>query len=56
MGLIPTYISPEKIIDNYKYRDMLLTPAYMAKLAAVIVDEAHCVKPGVINSGGHSAN
>ena len=38
------YISPEKIIDNYKYRDMLLTPAYMAKLAAVIVDEAHCVK------------
>ena len=38
------YISPEKIIDNYKYRDMLLTPAYMAKLAAVTVDEAHCVK------------
>ena len=38
------YISPEKNIDNYKYHDMLLTPAYMAKLAAVIVDEAHCVK------------
>ncbi len=39
-----TYISPENILQNKKYRDMLFTLAYMTNLVAVVVDEAHCVK------------
>lgn len=38
------YISPENIIQNKKYRDMLQTPIYKEKLAAIVVDEAHCIK------------
>ena len=38
------YISPENILENKKYRDMLFTQAYMTNLVAVVVDEAHCVK------------
>ena len=38
------FISPESIICNPKYRNMLLTPVYRKKLIAVAVDEAHCVK------------
>ncbi|SMN01270.1 ATP-dependent DNA helicase RecQ [uncultured Candidatus Thioglobus sp.] len=38
------YISPESIIDNHKYRDMLLTPIYKQRLVALVVDEAHCIR------------
>ena len=38
------YISPENIICNPQYRDMLLTPEYKERLIGVAVDEAHCVK------------
>lgn len=38
------FISPESIINNTKYRIMLLSTTYKTKLVAVVVDEAHCVK------------
>jgi bloom syndrome protein len=38
------FISPESIICNPVYRNMLLTPAYKQKMVAFVVDEAHCVK------------
>ena len=38
------YISPESIIENPRYRDILLTPIYVNKLVAVVIDEAHCIK------------
>lgn len=38
------FITPESIIDNATYRNMLLTPPYKQKLIAVVIDEAHCVK------------
>ena len=38
------YITPECIIENNTYRDMLLSPPYQEKLVALVVDEAHCVK------------
>ena len=38
------YISPENIICNAQYRDMLLTSNYKERLVGVAVDEAHCVK------------
>ena len=38
------FITPENIIDNRTYRDMLLLPVYQEKLVALVIDEAHCVK------------
>lgn len=37
-------ISPESILMNPNYRNMLLTKVYKANLVALVVDEAHCVK------------
>ena len=37
------YICPESILENHKFRGMLLTSTYKRKLVA-IVDEAHCIK------------
>ena len=38
------FISPESLLCNYWFRNMLLSESYRAKLKAVAVDEAHCVK------------
>ena len=38
------YISPENMINDTRYRRMLLNPVYQSNLVALIVDEAHCVK------------
>ena len=38
------YITPENIMDNPMYRNMLLSNIYREKLVGLIVDEAHCVK------------
>jgi bloom syndrome protein len=38
------YISPENIICNPMYRNMLLSSVYKEKLVGLVVDEAHCVK------------
>ena len=37
-------ISPESLLNNEKFRSMLLTPRYKEKLVALAIDEAHCVK------------
>ena len=37
-------ISPENILCNSNYRNMLRSSEYRHKLVAVAVDEAHCVK------------
>lgn len=37
-------ISPENLLNNRKYRSMLLTSRYKEKLVALVIDEAHCVK------------
>ncbi len=38
------FITPESIIENSMYRNMLLSQPYSNKLVALVVDEAHCVK------------
>ena len=38
------YISPESVLQNRRYRNMLSTEIYQQNLKAFIVDEAHCVK------------
>ena len=38
------YISPENLLNNKKYRSMLLTLHYTKSLVALVVDKAHCVK------------
>ena len=37
------YVSPECILRNPRWREMLLTTIYQRKLAAIVVDEAHCI-------------
>ena len=43
-GIQLLLISPESLICNDKYRQMLLSPVYKKNLVAFVVDEAHCVK------------
>ena len=38
------FISPESILNNKRFRNMLLLQHYKDKLVAVAVDEAHCIK------------
>ncbi len=38
------YISPESIINNSRFRNMLLSERYKEKLVALVIDEAHCVR------------
>ena len=38
------FISPESIICNTLYRGMLMSSTYKEKIAALVIDEAHCVK------------
>ena len=38
------YISPENILRNPKYRQMLMSAIYKEILIGIAVDEAHCVK------------
>ena len=37
------YISPEALIRNPQWRDMLLSRPYKENLVAFVVDEAHCI-------------
>ena len=38
------YISPESLLNNKRYWQMLLSRPYQEKMIAFVVDEAHCVK------------
>ena len=38
------YISPESLLCNPRFRNMLLSDNYKRNLRAFVVDEAHCVK------------
>jgi len=44
------YISPENLLNNPKFRCMLLTAKYKDNLVALAVDEAHCVKTWSVNN------
>ena len=38
------YMSPEALITDERWRDMLLSPVYSEHLVGLVVDQAHCVK------------
>ena len=38
------FLTPETLINNKTFRNMLLFPPYQQNLVALVVDEAHCVK------------
>ena len=38
------FISPESIICNKDFRNMLRSEAYKKRMVGLVVDEAHCVK------------
>ena len=37
------YISPESLLNNLQWRDLLLSEVYQTNLVCVAIDEAHCV-------------
>ena len=37
------YVSPECILSNPQWREMLLLPVYQENVVALAVDEAHCI-------------
>eukprot|EP00731_Ephydatia_muelleri_P028685 Em0020g329a len=37
------FISPELLLLNLAFREMLRTPTYMNNIVAFVIDEAHCV-------------
>ena len=38
------YTSPEALLTDEQWRDILLNPVYQEQFVGLIVDEAHCVK------------
>ena len=42
------YISPEALLTNPTWRDMLQSSVYHSNLVSLIVDEAHCVKKWLV--------
>ena len=38
------YYSPESLLTDNRWRDMLQSPIYCERLVGLVVDEAHCVK------------
>ena len=38
------YISPESLLTNLEWREMLQSEVYRENLVAFVIDEAHCVK------------
>ena len=38
------YISPESLLNNKRFRSMLLKDVFQEKLVALVVDEAHCIQ------------
>ena len=42
------FISPESIITNPLFRNMLMTKPYKDNLVGLVVDEAHCVKTWLV--------
>ena len=45
------FISPESIINNPVYRNMLISHEYKKRLVALAIDEVHCVKTWGMISG-----
>lgn len=44
------FISPEALVGNRRWRDMLRSKAYQDNLVAFVIDEAHCVKKWQVTS------
>ena len=38
------YISPENILTNHRFRNMIRGTLYQENMKALVVDEAHCIK------------
>ena len=37
------FISPESLLSNPQWREMLLLPVYQERVVALVVDKAHCI-------------
>ena len=44
------FFSPELLLTNSRWREMLATSVYKQHLVAFIVDEAHCIKSWLVSS------
>ena len=47
------FFSPEELLQNELWHDMILSKTYSEALVGFVVDEAHCVKKWWVNSISH---
>ena len=45
------FISPENLLNNKKFRSMLLKAEYKERLLALVIDEVHCIKTWLVYLG-----
>ena len=50
------YISPESLLQNHRYRNMLKSAVYQEKMIGFVIDEAHCVKFWLVQSIQFASN
>ena len=43
------FISPESLLSNPQWREMLQLPVYQEKVVGLVVDEAHCISMWYVN-------
>ena len=48
------YMSPEMLLGDNHWRDMLVSPVYTNNLKAMVVDEAHCVQKWYVDNEKYS--
>ena len=44
------FISPESLLSNPQWREMLRIPVYQERVVALVVDEAHCIAMWYVSS------
>ena len=51
LGLV--FFTPELLLQERRWRELLNSSVYLQRVKAFVVDEAHCVKKWYVNNDNH---